>query len=97
MSRSGKKDINVEHNKFLKNIEKYIKDHNIYGVFVGHQGGSDLVAGEKKILTLIKDNSSISTQDILDRAKELAEGTDEGELEFETWRGQNIFPPGFKV
>ena len=93
MSRSGKKDINVEHNKFLKNIEKYIKEHNIYGVFVGHQGGSDLVAGEKKILTLIKDNSSISTQDILDRAKELAEGTDDGELEFETWRGQNMFPP----
>ena len=60
MSRTGEKDLNVDHNNFLKYVEKYIKDHNIHGVFVGHRGGSDLVAGEKKIVTLIiKDNSSI--------------------------------------
>ena len=92
MSRQGKKDKSVDHNQFLKNIEKYIKDHNINGVFVGHQGGSDLVAGEKRIVETIKENSLITTQDILNKAKEQAEGTDE-ELEFDTWRGKNIFPP----
>ena len=93
MSRQGKKDLNVDHNKFVKHIEQYVKEHHIFGAFVGHQGGSDLVAGEKKIVTLIKDNSSISTQDILDKAKELAENDNDVELEFETWRGQNLFPP----
>ena len=36
---------------------------------------------------------SPSTQDILDKAKELTECSDDEELEFETWRGKNMFPP----
>ena len=93
MSRTGRKDLMVDHNKFLKTVENYIKKHNIHGVFLGHQGGSDLVAGEKKLVTIIKEDSSICTQNILNKAKEMAEGPDDEDLEFDTWRGKEMFPP----
>ena len=85
--------MNIEYKNFLKVIETYIKEKNIRGVFVGHEGGSDLVAGDKTIVKLIQENSSVSSQDILNKAKELTEADEQGQIEFDTWRGKNIFPP----
>ena len=61
---------NQRHNKFSKAIKKYITENNIHGVFIGHQGGTDLVAGEKKMLGLIKDTPSISAENLLNKANE---------------------------
>ena len=78
---------------FDKQLNKFIIDNSIHGVFISMRDNQPYVLGEQNVVTLIKSDPNISIQDLVERIKELTDRADDEEkLQVYSWRGKGPFP-----
>ena len=76
---------------FDKNLNNYLVENKIQGVFISSRDHQCYVVGEKSIVTLIKSDPNLTVKDLVTRINEESQN-EADHVVVDIWRGPNCFP-----